>query len=155
MRYVHCKNIYAHIIPLAVISTNNTQGSKQMLFFECMLMRKLDSIAKRSITLCKIANVKNRLKICLRYRGQLSDLAQSSTLMLSALHCPWQHWKLPAWEKGQNMPFLKQAIFDLHSQLPLLNLWECSNGHTLLLLYSWPLLWDLKNHTNGRNDPFS
>lgn len=64
MRYVHCKNIHAHIIPLLVIWAHNTQGSKQIPFFECMLMGKLDSTAKRSITLCKIdlSNVKNMLK---------------------------------------------------------------------------------------------
>lgn len=109
-----------------------------MLFFECMLTRKLDSTAKRSITPCKIdsSNVKKHVQnVSLRYQGQLSDLAQSSALMLSALHCPWQNCKLPAWEKGQSTPSLKQASFDLHSQLvslylPLLNLWECSNGHT-------------------------
>lgn len=67
MRCVHCENIYAHIISLTAIWTSNTQGSKQILFFMCILMRSLDSILKGNSALNKIdsSNVKNMPKICL------------------------------------------------------------------------------------------
>lgn len=67
MRCVHCENIYAHIISLTAIWPGKTQRSKHILFFMCILMRSLDFILKRNITLNKIdsSNVKTMFKICL------------------------------------------------------------------------------------------
>lgn len=67
MRCVHCENIYADIIALTAIWTTNTRGSKQKLFFMCILMRSLDAILKGNITLNQIdsRNVKNMFKMCL------------------------------------------------------------------------------------------
>lgn len=132
-----------------------------MLFFKCMLMRKLDSTAKRSITPCKIdsSNVKNMFKICLwDIKGSFQTLHRV-LLWCSLLYpAPGRAVNCLPGRKGQSTPSLKRKF---GSSLPAFKL--VPSPAKSLGVFQWPHLnfyfilvccFGIWRTLNDRNNPF-